>query len=74
MLKSGSTADIQQMFTRLRNEANIMLKSIVELTWFMRGAISYHDMLKMTYLEREIVREWVKEHLETEKKNPHPVY
>ncbi len=74
MLKSGSTADIQQLFTRLRKEANDLIKSIVQLTWFMRGAISYHEMLKMSYAERQLVREWIEENLNNQKDSPHPTY
>lgn len=74
MLKSGSTADIQHMFTRLSKEASDLIKTLVQLSWFMRGAISYHEMLQMTFMEREIVREWIEERLESEKKNPNPVY
>lgn len=74
MLKSGNAADIQQMFLKLRNEAKELIKSIVQLAWFMRGGISYHDMLRMSYAEREIVHDWIEEHLKMQKDNPHPVY
>lgn len=74
MLKSGNASDIQQMFTRLRGEAKELIKAIVQLCWFMRGGISYHDMLKMSYAEREVVREWIEEYLKTQEKNPHPIY
>jgi hypothetical protein len=59
---------------RLQGEVRTTIKNIVQLVWFMRGAISYHEMLTMTHAEREIVKEWVEEHLDTQKKSMYPVY
>lgn len=74
MLKSGNTVDIQQMFIRLRTEARELLKSIIQLVWFMRGSIQYHSMLAMSYAERELVKDWIEEHLKSQKDNPNPNY
>lgn len=62
------------MMARLQGEVRTTIKNIVQLVWFMRGAISYHEMLIMTHAEREIVKEWIEEHLETQKKSMNPVY
>jgi hypothetical protein len=62
------------MFSRLQRDGELMLKSIIQLVYFMRGAISYNDMLEMTYHERSMVKEFIEAHLESQSKSPHPVY
>jgi len=62
------------MFNRLRGEGRALIKDVVSLTYFMRGAISYTEMMNMSFAERDLVHEFIDERLETEKKNPHPVY
>lgn len=43
---------------------------IVELTYFMRGSIQYHDMLHMSIPERNAISEFISSHLERELKKP----
>ena len=47
---------------------------VVELVYFMRGAISYDDMMFRTAGERDIINEFLEKRMETEKNNPSPVY
>jgi hypothetical protein len=62
------------MFNGLRGEAKAILKSCVQLCWYMRGSIQYHDILEMSPAEREIVKDFVEEHMDAIKKHPYPVY
>ena len=74
MLKSGDHELIQQTFNRLRSEAKGIISSIVQLCWYMRGSIQYHDMMQMSFAERDIVREFIDKHMEAIKKHPSPIY
>ena len=47
---------------------------VVELVYFMRGSISYDDMMFRTAGERDIINEFLEKRMETEKNNPSPVY
>jgi len=62
------------MFGRLQREAQIILDSTIELTYFMRGAISYDDMLRRTYGERDRIAIFIEKRLKTEANRPHPQY
>lgn len=62
------------MFDRLQEEAKSIVEHIIELVYFMRGAIGYEEMMMRTPGERQLVEKFINERLEIEKKNPHPVY
>ena len=74
MLKTGTQEDKIQMFNQLQREARNLIHRVVELVYYMRGSISYTEMMEMTYPERQIVSEFLENRMEMEKKNPHPVY
>lgn len=74
MLKTGKQEDKIKMFEQLRREARSLVRSVIELIYYMRGAISYTEMMEMSYAEREVVSEFLEQRMEVEKKNPHPVY
>lgn len=62
------------MFGRLSSEATAFLDHLVELVYFMRGGVTYEEMLRRTPGERQIISEFINRRLESEKKSPHPVY
>jgi len=62
------------MFTRLRAQARNLIKEAIHIAWSMRGGIQYHDVWEMTPNERDVARDYVKEHLEQVKDHPFPIY
>lgn len=74
MLRQGNPADFKKMLTKMQSEARSLLTSMVSLSYFMRGAITYEDMFWRTYSERQLIKEFLDERFEIEKNNPHPVY
>lgn len=63
------------MFLTLQDEAKMLIKSIIDITYFMRGGMSYESiLLTMSYAERQLVAEFVKNRLELEIKSPNPTY
>ena len=75
MLKGGSKEDQTAYFNKLKKEAEIMVKSVGELAYYMRGALQYdHIMLRMSRGEREVLESFINKRLEQEMKSPHPVY
>jgi len=73
-LKSGNAEAIQRMFSRMRAEARSLLEEAVQLAWFMRGSVQYEDIKNMTPIERDIVKEFITNHMEQIKKHQFPVY
>jgi hypothetical protein len=47
-------------------EAKAIKKDVLKLCWYMRG-LSYAEVMNMSWEEREIVGEIIKENLETTK-------
>ena len=63
------------MFGRLRSDGRRIIESVVELAYFMRGSMSYEDiLLRMSFAERDIAETFIRKRLEAESKKPNPVY
>ena len=73
-LKNGVVEDIQRMFKGLERDIDILLQSVIELCYFMRGAISYESMMMRTAGERQRIGDFIKKRLEMESKKLHPNY
>jgi predicted esterase len=62
------------MFNNMRDDIAKTIKSVIQLVYFMRGSISYNDMMNMTQMEREMVNDFISERLAQEAKRANPVY
>ena len=62
------------MFQRLDRQTQELVEECVQLTYFMRGAVSYEEMMRRTPGERQIIGNFVEKRLEMEAKTPYPVY
>lgn len=74
MLKGGDQKSIMAMFNSMQSEVGRIVDSIIELVYFMRGSISYDEMLMKTHAERSRIAHFLKDRMETESKNPYPNY
>jgi len=75
MLRYGSQEDIQKMFGTLHREVEALIQDIIEIVYYMRGAVQYRDMLyHMTYAERQMMADFLKDRIEHERKKLNPVY
>ena len=57
----------------LDKEGKALKKDCMKLCWYMRG-LSYTEVMHMSWEEREIIGEIVKENLETTKKSGLPFF
>jgi len=74
MLKVGSAEEIQQMFQKMERERFQLIEGLIQLVYFMRGAIQYDNIKALTYVERQAVSTFIGKRLEDESKKVHPVY
>ena len=75
MLRIGSSEKIREMFQKYETEITIIIDNIIELTYFMRGAISYDSALMVLSAgERDRINRFVSKRLESESKSPYPNY
>jgi hypothetical protein len=62
------------MFGRMQGDRRRLLEEVIQLVYFMRGAIQYRDMMNMTMVERQAVSEFIEKRLELESKKMYPIY
>jgi len=58
----------------MEKECNQIKKNAITLSWFMRGGITYNDIMNMSRFERESINELVNNNLETTKKTQLPFF
>jgi hypothetical protein len=62
-----SLPEILQEADRLDKEARAIKKDALRICWYMRG-MSYSEAVNLSYEERQLVSEIIKDNLETTKK------
>ena len=62
-----SHPEILQYAEQMDKEARAVKKDVLKMCWYMRG-LSYAEGMNLSYEEREIIGEIIKENLETTKK------
>ena len=61
------------MFGQLQRDTEATLHRIIELVYFMRGSVSYEEMLRRTYGERQRMGDFIERRIEVESKRPFPM-
>ena len=59
--------EILQVSEKLDKEARGIKKEVLKMCWYMRG-LSYSEGMNLSWEERDIIGEIIKENLETTKK------
>jgi len=49
-------------------------EELLRMCWFMRGGVSYDEMMAMSTSEREIIAKIIKDNLDTAKKTGTPFF
>ncbi len=65
--------EILQESARLDREARDIKKDAMKICWYMRG-MSYAEAMNLSYEERDIAYEIIKDNLETTKKTGLPFF
>ena len=65
---------VKKLIDGLEKEVNTIKKSALKMAWYMRGSISYTDVLNLSYQERDIIGKIIDENLETTKKTQLPFF
>lgn len=56
----------------MEQEANAIRADCLRLAWYMRGGITYDQVLQLSATERKLISELAKENIETTKKSKLP--
>ena len=65
---------VQKLLDNMDNEVKSVKRNSLKFAWYMRGGVSYEDVLNMSEDEREIISKIVEENLETTKKTSMPFF
>jgi hypothetical protein len=74
MLLRLSPEGVKKLLDGYEKYVEDIKSSAVSMAWYMRGGISYGDILNMSVPERESVRKLIDENLETTKKTQMPFF
>lgn len=62
------------MFDDMRRVREDLMDEVIDLSYFMRGALSYDSAYHMTYIERTRMKTFLHTRLEEESKKMYPNY
>ncbi len=62
------------MIDRMDEEADSIRQQSIKMAWYMRGGATYEDIMQMSFQERSLVSELIKENLETTKSSKLPFF
>jgi hypothetical protein len=58
----------------MEQEADELRRQSLKMSWYMRGGLSYDDVLSLSYRERTMVSGIIKDNLETTKTSKLPFF
>jgi hypothetical protein len=58
----------------MEKEANSVRAQCLKMSWYLRGGGTYEDVLNMSFQERTLITELIKEHHETTKNSKLPFF
>lgn len=74
MLLSLDPEGIKKLIDQYEATVNGIKKTALTLSWYMRGGVSYEDVLNMSEQERKAINEIIEQNLETTKKSQMPFF
>jgi hypothetical protein len=69
-----SNEDIVDYLNKLDRDSKAIKKEIIRICWFMRGGINLDQAWLLSYQERELIAEQIKQNLETTKQSKLPFF
>ncbi len=64
----------QKLFDRYEDEVSKIKSNALQLSWYMRGGVTYEDVLNMSSSERKYIAEIIESNLEATKKSGLPFF
>jgi predicted oxidoreductase len=74
MLLNKNPEEVKKHIAQLDEECNMIKKNALQLAWYMRGSVSYQDVLNLSNKEREQINQIVESNLEITKKTDLPFF
>ena len=65
---------IAKMIDQMDKDITGIRQEAMQMSWYMRGGVSYEQALQLSKLERDIIGKIIKENMETTKKSGLPFF
>jgi hypothetical protein len=70
----SNSEQIAKLIDNMEKESNSIRQEALQLSWYMRGGLSYDQALQLSVGERQLINELIKGNLETTKKSGLPFF
>lgn len=67
-------AELQKLFDGMEKDCDMIRKNALQLTWYMRGGVSYEDVLNMSQRERKMIEEIAEANFKVTKETQMPFF
>lgn len=58
----------------MEQDTNRIRSELLKMSWYMRGGISYTDIMNLSFTERQMISKIIEENLETTQKSRLPFF
>lgn len=69
-----NSEEIDALVSQMDQEADSLRRQGIKMSWYMRGGATYEDVMNMSYSERVMLNDLIKENLETTQKSKLPFF
>lgn len=66
--------EVVKMLGDYDKDTKALKRSILKMCWYMRGSLSYDEGMTLSYADREIINEIIKENLDATKESGLPFF
>ena len=73
-LLNSTAEEISTLVDDMEQEADELRRQSLKMSWYMRGGLSYDDVLSLSHRERTMVSGIIKDNLETTKTSKLPFF
>ena len=70
----SSSDQISKIVDQMDKETTDIRREALQLTWYMRGGVTYDQAMQLSVAERTVISELIKENLDTTKKTGLPFF
>lgn len=70
----SNTTEVRKIVDTMDQEAKQIKSEVLKMCWYMRGGVTYSEVMNMSNFERESMSKLIKENLETTKKSGLPFF
>jgi mannose/fructose/N-acetylgalactosamine-specific phosphotransferase system component IIB len=74
MLLNKKPEEVKKQIEQMDEDTHAIKRIALQLAWYMRGSVSYTDILNMSDKEREAINKLVESNLEITKKTELPFF